>query len=186
MREPKTDDKRKNPAKLALAVGLTVVFIIVVVTQVRTYSGDDSVAPRAADGRANRSRASKRPDSPQREVRDDIPAGVPWPAVDLAECIAHDPFAVPEGFVAKKAKPAEPTSSADDRKREIDLARERAARRKAISELMDVGVGAVVQGPDQSMAIVGSRTIRVGDVIHGHRVLAIEPKGIVLESIESK
>ena len=66
---------------------------------------------------------------------------------------------------------------------ELELAQERAVRAKAISDLKEAGVRAILKGPNHHMAIVGTDTVRVGEEIHGHRVVAIDSHGIVLQPI---
>lgn len=184
MREKNENNPRQNPVKLALAVGLTIVFIVVVAVQVKTYSGDatgstSSTAPQgpmSRPGQGNQAHGKG-------NASQDTNTTIPWPKVELADCTRHDPFATPDSFVVKKVTAAERTSSEDARRRELELARQRAAREQTLSKLKETGVRAIFKGPSQSVAILGDDTIRVGQEIYGYRVVAIEDNGIILEPI---
>lgn len=187
MPEANRNNNRHSRAKPALAAGLTIAFLVVVVVQVRSYSGDGDVqatvkAP-TQESTVNNDASRARP----RANSDDANAlarVVPWPEVELADCTGHDPFATPSGFLPKQEAPAQKVDAPEDRQREIELAQKRAAQQRAISELMEAGVNAIFKGPDDhSTAVVGTYTLEVGDEIHGHRVVAIEPQGIILEPL---
>jgi hypothetical protein len=182
MRETRTGERQQSPIKLALAAGLSVVFIVVVVVQVKSYSGDATASTHESGVTAQ---AEQHDDAMVGEAEsfvDDKPV-VQWPTVDLDECIAHDPFAAPTGLAPNEQEQANRHDAEDVRRREAELARERALRTQAISELKEAGVRAILKGPDHSMAILGTGTIRVGEEIYGYRVVAIDTHGIVLEPI---
>jgi hypothetical protein len=187
MRETKTNNKPQSRAKLAVAAGLTVVFLVVVAIQVRTYSGDTTIAdeprPQVQESRSDRKNAPDQPSEGGASLDSPHPY-VAWPEVDLADCTAHDPFATPDGFLPRQKETAQPEDAQELRQQEIELAQKRAAQRRAIAQLMEAGVNAVLVGPDGNLALAGSQRLEVGQEIHGHRVIAIEPQGVVLEAIE--
>ena len=184
MSEKKTREKQQSPFKLALAVGLTVVFIVVVVIQVKTYSGDASAGTREAvadaglQGKRKDEATISLGETPGKERRI-----AEWPAVDIEECVEYDPFALPAEFEPKQQRQSEKGDAEAARQRELELARKQAVREEAISRLKEAGVRAIFQGPDGRTALVGEDTIRVGQEIQGHRVVAIDTRGIVLEPI---
>lgn len=177
---------RGQRGKVELAAILTVVFIGVVVFQVKTHSASEPPAPQAKA--TKKSRSDKGPPSSRGLVPDEsvAPSRPPrdWPQVDLAACIAHDPFLAPEGLALQRKLAASQHGTAETRQRDIEEAQKVAAQRRAISTLMESGVHAVFVGPDGPTALVGDQRLQVGDEIHGHRVIAIKPEGVVLEPIE--
>ncbi len=182
MRETRTGERQQSPIKLALAAGLSVVFIVVVVVQVKTYSGDGTSSTHepavAAQAEQNDDATAGQAES----FVDDKPVAQ-WPTVDLDECIAHDPFAAPAGLALDEQEQASRHDAEDARRRELERERQRASQAQALSELKEAGVRAILKGPDHSMAILGTGIVRVGEEIHGHRVVAIDTHGIVLEPI---
>lgn len=182
MRETGTNEKQHSPIKLALAAGLTVLFIVVVAVQVKTYSGDSTSGTHKPGATAQTEQNDDAKVGQAESPGDDKPV-VQWPAVDLDECIAYDPFAAPAALDPKEQAQANRHDAEEARRRELELARQRAARAQALSDLKAAGVRAVIKGPGQSVAILGANTIRVGEEIHGHRVVAIDSHGIVLEPI---
>ena len=184
MPEPEITRDKQSPAKLVLAIGLIVVFVAVVAVQIENYWGDGEATNKAqSDGsvidrletdllqlpRLNRPLAVG-------EVADEK-----WTEVQLSECTKYDPFATPNGFNLKKEKPVQRNADGEALRREIEIAKKRAAQEQVISNLRDAGVNAVFKGPRQSTAIIGTRMVRVGEDFQGFRVLAIETDGIVIQ-----
>jgi hypothetical protein len=194
MHDDSGNKNHRNTIKKALAVGLTVVFIAVVLVQVKTYSAGEGAV--AGDVRAgakapaqeprSRSGASKPFGESRLDRADDKQRVAPWPEVELADCTAYDPFAMPEGFLATQSDAVQETVAEEARKRELELAQEEAARRQAISKLAQTGVNAVFQGPGQIMAVLGGSEVQVGQEIHGYRVVSIDPDGVLLEPIAAR
>jgi hypothetical protein len=86
---------------------------------------------------------------------------------------AFDPFAAPRPAAEPAETPAETVES-------------RAAQREQddafLDQLHQEGVQAVIgSARNGRAALVGSRVVRVGDVLGGFRVVGIEPDGVVLE-----
>ena len=184
MHESETAGDNRSPAKLALAIGLTVVFAAVMAVQIRKYWG-----AAGATGSANSTgSATDRldPDRSQlpRFIRTAAAGTEPdgkWPDVRLSACTEYDPFATPDGFTLKKEKPVQPESNSEALQAEMEITKKLASQELAISSLREAGVNAVFKGFEQNTAIVGSRMVRVGEQVQGFRVLAIEPDGIVIE-----
>jgi hypothetical protein len=99
--KPGTGEKQQSSIKLALAAGLTVVFIVVVAIQVKTYSGDGTSSTHEPGVTAQAEQNDEATVGQAESSVDDKPV-VQWPAVDLDECIAYDPFAAPAALDSKE------------------------------------------------------------------------------------
>ncbi len=187
MPDDKADNKRQTWVKLALAAVLTVVFVVVVVVQVKTYSGSETASTEnqlpATKVRSD-SNGNPAPVSARCTSTHAAKTRTPWPEVDIAQCTAYDPFKAPEGFVSSQQPVTVQKDSPETRQQQVEAAQRQTAQRRAIAELMEAGVNAVLVGADQTTAIVGTQQFQVGQQIHGHRVTAIDPRGIVLEPID--
>ncbi len=188
MRDTATNRSPQSRVKLALAVGLTVVVIVVVAVQVKSYSGDAAGTTVAASPGPQENPVGG--SAPARGAVHRVGGELPlrrasWPEVDVSECTVYDPFATPEHFLPKPQVHAQPEETAEARQKEVEAAQKRAAQQRAISELMEAGVNAVLVGPDRTTALIGTQRLNVGDEIHGHRVVAIEAQGIVLEPMDA-
>ena len=184
MHDSETAGDDRSPVKLAAAIGLTVVFVAVVAVQIRNFWPDAE----AAGGTESYASATGRTDADRagfprlnRMVADEAEPAAKWPQVLLSDCTRYDPFATPDGFVLKKEVRVQEEVDGEALRREIEIAKKRADQERAISSLRDAGVNAVFNGAQQSSAIIGLRTVRVGEEVEGFRVLAIEPDGIVIE-----
>ena len=184
MHEPETAADNRSRAKLVLAIGLTVVFILVVALQVWNHGADARATERE---KANGS-ATDQLDADHLQLTrfdrtlatDGQPGGI-WPKVRLSECTPYDPFATPDGFIVKKERPFQRKPNDEALRHENEIAKKRAAQEQVISSLREAGVNAVFQGSEQNTAIVGTRMVRIGEEVEGFRVLAIETDGIVIE-----
>ncbi len=187
MSDGKADNKRPTPFKLVLAAVLTVIFVVVVVVQVRTYSGTETASTenqlRATKVRSE-SEGNPAPVSARCTTAPSAKTPAQWPEVDIAQCTAYDPFKAPEGFVSSQQQDTVRKASPETRQQQIEAAQRQTAQHRAIAELMKAGVNAVLVGADRTTAIVGTQQFQVGQQIHGHRVTAIDPRGIVLEPID--
>ena len=184
MYETETAEDNRSPAKLALAIGLTIVFVVVVAVQIGNYWRDAEATGNAKPNRSPTDRLNadlarllraNRPIDSGRE-----PDGR-WAEVRLSECTRYDPFATPDGFILKKKEPVQQVADGEALRREIEIAQKRAAQEQLLSSLRDAGVNAVFKGSERNAAIVGTQMVRVGEDLKGFRVLAIEPDGIVIE-----
>ena len=104
-----------------------------------------------------------------------------WKAPKLDVVVAYDPFALPATFPqptkagaggAGKDADLLSAAAADDAKR---LAEEHERQLQELDELRTVGVHAIVREGDHWVAVVGDRTLRVGDTINDFVVTAIDP-----------
>ena len=109
-----------------------------------------------------------------------------WKSPDLADVVDYDPFALPPAFPkppvvdAAGAKGADlvAAADADDAKRVAEAIEE---SRMQLAELKQQGVQVIVRERDQFVAMIGDRTIHVGDVIDGFTVTQIDPQGVQVE-----
>jgi len=184
MHEPETVQDNRRRAKLALAIGLAVVFVAVVTVQIGKCWPDADVTGNASPNRSASDPLDADPSQLPKFNRT-VEAGKKpngqWPEVRLAECTAYDPFATPDGFILKKKTSVQQEPNGEALKAEIEIARKRAAQEQVISSLREAGVNAVFKGPERNTAVVGTQMVRVGEEVKGFRVLAIEPDGIVIE-----
>jgi hypothetical protein len=65
-----------------------------------------------------------------------------------------------------------------------NAAEERQRRPETLEKLRGQGVQLVVIGQRERTAMLGSRTVQVGDIVEGFRVKEIHPHGVVLEEPE--
>ncbi len=108
-----------------------------------------------------------------------------WKPRDLASVIQYDPFALPASFpqpaVATKGNA---TAGDEDSLAEADasrLADKVAELQTELEQLKQRGVHVIVRENDQYVALIGDRTIHVGDEINGFTVTAIQPDGVHVE-----
>ncbi|HEX2474087.1 MAG TPA: hypothetical protein VHK01_05050 [Lacipirellulaceae bacterium] len=111
-----------------------------------------------------------------------------WKSPDLSVVLAYDPFALPAGFPQPKQGAAASSSAqiGTASAEEADIAAEQLAEaleslRMELEELQQRGVHVIVRGRDQYVAMIGERTIHVGDEINGFTVTAIEPDHVRVE-----
>jgi hypothetical protein len=109
-----------------------------------------------------------------------------WHPPELAEVIAYDPFALPPEFPQPPRAVLDPELAAggDDstaafNAQQLTDAVEQMQQR--LAELQQRGVHVIVNLRDEYVAMIGDRTIRVGDEINGFVVTAIEPDGVRVE-----
>lgn len=182
MVEPRSVSKvGVTPGKLVLVLVLAVVFVSVLLFQLgakESPSTLDQSADVAADSdRRPRENSANTSVSPPNNG-DVLQQARRWPEITLEEIQQHDPFAFP----AVLAPPAAVTAS--DRSKQRDGSARRAQmqreRKEDLAELCQQGVQMIFLGQDEQVALVGSRQIRVGDVVAGFRVTAIRTDGVVL------
>jgi hypothetical protein len=109
-----------------------------------------------------------------------------WEVADLREIVKYDPFALPAAFpqpvqvtidpVDTAGKPlADGVSNGDPWSSIVeDL-------QMQLQELRQRGVRVIVNRGDQYVAMIGDRTVHVGDEINGFTVTAIDPDGVLVE-----
>jgi hypothetical protein len=104
-----------------------------------------------------------------------------WKSPNLSDVIDHDPFALPATFPKPELLEASSASgddmvaaaAADDAKRLADAIDQ---LQRQLAELQQLGVQVVVRERDQYVAMVGDRTLHVGDEIKGFIVTEIDPQ----------
>ena len=115
-----------------------------------------------------------------------------WKSPKLSAVIAYDPFALPSGF------PQPPEIGADPRLASAEIDAPTAAEeaqeladaleelQTQLEDLKQRGVHVIVSQNDQYVAMIGDRTLHVGDEIHGFTVTEIDPDGVRVERKESE
>jgi hypothetical protein len=114
-----------------------------------------------------------------------------WKSPDLANVVDYDPFALPATFPKPKAvETAGPNAeglvaaaAADDEKKKDEA---RAQLQSELQALKESGVQVIVREGDQYVAMIGDRTLRVGEDIGGFTVTGIDPGGVVVEKKASQ
>lgn len=96
-----------------------------------------------------------------------------WPKLSLEEVLAHDPFSPPAAALVPSS-----IANAEDLPGSEALEEEEAP---AAIRPFSGRVEAIYRLGDQAFAIVDSHTVRLGDRLHGQRVIQIGPDGILLE-----
>ncbi|MGH7134625.1 MAG: hypothetical protein ACREHD_02735 [Pirellulales bacterium] len=115
-------------------------------------------APRLAAARFAAQRAQAQPKTKKR------------PQVDLDAALRHDPFSSSLLIAQTVTTETDDSDAATLPEPSADLL-----------ALQQDGVSMIVRDGGDMIATVGERTLRVGDVIDGYRVVAIEMDGVVLE-----
>lgn len=168
-----------TPGKLVVVALLATGLVAVVLFQVGGSSAPADTRAEPSGVRATRPPAE--PDSPAAPTASPAPSeapSAPLPRITFEEASAYDPFA-PAPALAElvAARAAELNrleadgNQPDGRSRRID---------QTVAALRDTGVHMVLLGQDEELAIVGDRTVRVGDVMGELEVIAIHPEGITL------
>jgi hypothetical protein len=174
-----------TPGKLGVVAVLATVLMVVLVFQVSS-SGTPTTASqeRAAGRRKPPLRVPPQPTAPAAQADQPSAEKPSWPPITLEEAIQHDPFAVAKKpAAAAPPKPAQPVK-ADTHPRQTE---ERKLRTKqALENLRGKGVKMVLLDGSERVAIVGDRSIRVGDVLDGLRVVSITLRGITLAEHDGK
>jgi hypothetical protein len=110
-----------------------------------------------------------------------------WETPELSEVIAYDPFAVPAAFPQSLRAVLDPTLAAqggDSAAAAFNaklLAEAVEQMQLQLEELQQRGVHVIVNLRDQYVAMIGDRTVHVGDEINGFVVTAIDPDGVRVE-----
>ena len=173
--------------RLALIGVLAVVLVVVLICQfggrdgttaakrkprARTATGRGASAGKGASGKTG-----SKPVPTHRKAK-------PWPVFQAHEVAAFNPFRVPHRLLTPQpvapsgaAQPAELAQRAASQEAE-------AKRLDAVAALQSMGVEMIVSGYGGEVAIIGSRVVRVGDLIQGFRVKEIDVDGVTLVSAQ--
>lgn len=166
-----------GPRQYALIGVLGIILVCVVMTQL---SSDDSPAPlevvRPPMAASGAMPASTSAPTPARTV----PAKRPLPEIPLAEVISFNPFARSPAAVKVSAK--QTVESEEHNRKMQERLREKQEQERLLAELRSKRVQFVFSNGSETVATVGDKTVRVGDVLNGFRVVAIDKDGVVLSS----
>jgi hypothetical protein len=110
-----------------------------------------------------------------------------WKVPELAQVVRYDPFALPAAFPQPAGAAGSAVISPDGVVMAAETAMDEESRTLAVTEiqaklaeLKQRGVRVIIDGR-RAAAMVGDRTIHVGDEIEGFTVKAIEADGVVVE-----
>ncbi|MFO0790601.1 MAG: hypothetical protein U0805_14190 [Pirellulales bacterium] len=107
-----------------------------------------------------------------------------WKSPDLAQVVKYDPFALPASFpqpamAERVTAGSDATAAADDeRARRLELVQKQWMEWE---DLKRTPVQVIVRGGDQYVAVMGDRTLHVGDEIYGFTVTSIDSRGVQVE-----
>jgi hypothetical protein len=193
-----------TPGKTALIGALAVTLVVVLYLQYGSTSsqGDAATAdesPIATSPTVSLTPAAPKAEAPVAAVTAELPAEaeeeegstplsdsidrVAWKTADLATIVKYDPFALPPTFPrpALAADLLAEGEAVDEAERASQLADTVAQLHTELEELRQRGVRVIVRERDAYVALIGDRTIRVGDKINRFTVTAIEPDGVRVE-----
>jgi hypothetical protein len=183
----------------AALIGVLAVALVGVVY--RQYGGSDAGQKSASSATTNQQSPALSPlpaaGSPLAAGGPPVDAGVQvalaefdqtkWQSPDLKKVIAYDPFALPSTFpqpVRAVLDPTLATAGGDASSAALaaqQLADAVAQMQSQLADLQQRGVHVIVNLNDEYVAMIGDRTIHVGDEINGFIVTAIEPDGVRVE-----
>ncbi len=170
--------------------------VLVLVMYLQFGSGSDEVAPAPTSRRGPVIRVATPASAPagQAETSAAGAAAVEtvapvdhskWTAPELTTVVSYDPFALPEAFprpaiamgpgVDGEATDGQPLLDANA------LAEALARIQTELRELQQRGVHVIIKQRDEYVAMIGDRTVHVGDEINGFTVTAIGPSGVSVE-----
>jgi hypothetical protein len=181
---PDEQNVRVKRAKWLLAGALAVVLAVVLIVQFRgsenpaaTGSGETSTAPQGDTAASPpRTDGSRRP-----RHRSDTP----WPTYPLATVLQFDPFGRPASLEPDQSshEAAAAAKSQEIAARRSENARAKQSERaRAMAEVRQQTVRAIIGTDKGFVAVVGTKTIHVGDQLLGFRVTAIRPDGVIVEA----
>jgi hypothetical protein len=199
--EQKTLAQRTNasPQKLALIGVLAVILLGVLYIQFAGSGGEElnqTERIARADRRPNRSPANGKGDAKTAAKDGKSPEFLlesvdrrQWKSPALEEIVRYDPFALPAAFpqpvvatTVPGGKGLEGVVVAADTEIDLDTQAKSIAEMQAkLVELQQRGVRVIIQGKKQATAVIGDRTVRVGDDVDGFTVKAIQSDGVVVE-----
>jgi hypothetical protein len=184
----------------AILIGVLGV-VLVGVLYLQFSSGSDEVAPAPASRRGPLMRVANPASQPSAKAEaapaEAAQAGTAaleamalmdeakWTAPELATVVAYDPFALPAAF-PQPAMAVGPNSDAigSGAAELLDanaLAEALAKIQTELRELQQRGVHVIIKERDEYVAMIGDRTVHVGDEINGFTVTAIGPSGVSVE-----
>ncbi len=193
---PEPSARRKPVATLRQLVLIAVLGVILAVVLIVQFGGasHDSEAPKsggrtpaaaakAASGVPGGSSAQASSAAAVKEpAAASEPAKVtPWPELSGQSAAQHDPFAMPEPFSRQLALQEGEGSRSGKRA----APRQNTAGEQALAALRTKGITTVLRDDRGAVAIIDNKAVRVGDMLHGYRVLAIESDGVLVAPADS-
>jgi hypothetical protein len=110
-----------------------------------------------------------------------------WKMPALADVVRYDPFALPAAFPQPVVAGGPLSKTADGGVVDAEGTTDEMQRADAIAsiqaklqELQQRGVRVIIQGRNQA-AVIGDRTVHVGDDVDGFTVKAIKAEGVIVE-----
>ncbi len=172
-----------TPVKATVIALLAIVLLVVIAVQWSDRIGFTSATPpRMSD--EGKEVAKRSTDMTRSTVASTVKTAQqrkPWPSISVDEIIQYDPLLVPEALAEHRSNAANQPPTTMVERTEVDeqaeMARRRESARKAIQQL---GVRVVISGKRGAVATIGSRTVRVGDVIDGFVIEDIRTDGVIL------
>jgi hypothetical protein len=198
--EPQTWSKRVGltRGKAAIVVVLAVTLVVVVYVKYGASGGTSGsgglvgafiarTSPRSGSSNSDSTSAQRQqPTSSARGLFSTAADASRWKSPDLSVVLAYDPFALPSAFPNSPASDA--SRSAQDAAVEATEAADADqfaghldSLRMELEQLQQRGVHVIMRGRDRYVAMIGDRTIHVGDEIDGFTVTAIEPDHVRVE-----
>jgi hypothetical protein len=109
-----------------------------------------------------------------------------WKPPELTMVVAYDPFALPSEFPQPvRTAVGEETAGGEDGSDAAEAAAKLAEAIESLQTelrtLQERGVHVIIRGRDQYVAMIGDRTVHVGDEINGFTVTSIEADGVRVE-----
>ncbi len=185
MAEPETGPKPIATPRQLLVVGvLGVVLAIVLIGQFGGATGKpgDAAVKASPKERASQAGQASGPKSAAASAARSAQAATPkpapfaWPKLSAEVAAQYDPFALPEPL-ARKITEVNPAKV--DRKSGIPPPK-RDVSAENVAALKSKGIALIVRTQRGAVAMVGNRVVRVGDMLEGHRVVAIDSSGVLL------
>ena len=193
----KTSPKKQTgatPAKLILIGVLSFVLLAVLYIQFGSSQADTPIAsneplnlPSAAAVSSTAAKAAEENKQPA-TTADAAPKKTEitsnWQTTDVAAAIKYDPFALPPLF-PQRLQEAKDNKLAKDAHKTDDSQADAAARAEKLKQLTTEfgqlqrqGVRVVMETHDKFVAMIGDKTVHVGDNIDGFTVVAIDADGV--------
>ncbi len=179
--------KAVTPRQLVLIGVLSVILVAVLIGQF----GGASNGTKAADAGSTAGKPAAAPAlnaapkpatssaTPAAESAQAKPAAPAWPKLTADAAAQYDPFAVPDALTRQLAG----ARKGPDVKKPIPSAPAKKSNAGVVAALRSKGIAAVLWSERGAAAVIGNRTMRVGDVVEGHRVVSIDPQGVLLEPV---
>jgi hypothetical protein len=178
-----------SPGRLVVVFVLAVVLAVVLYMQFGTSeTPTDTTADQhrptptvRAPQTANSAKGATKPDGAPLAAK-----ARTWPTIALEEVQRHNPFRLPPSLVpdVEPSVAAQQNVSASPSEDEPRVSQFQQRRDDAFASLRDEGITLVVLGERERVVTIGTRDLRVGDIVDGFKVSEIGPGGVVLVETE--